>query len=65
MSSILDSNRVITINVKSFLMFICLRVQVSGIPWYKTGATTYHAHFELPDKSRAIKELLAMSILSL
>ena len=28
------------------------------MPWPKTGATHYHAHFDLPDKSRAINWLV-------
>ena len=28
-----------------------------GMPWPKTGATYYHAHFGLPDKGRPIKGL--------
>ena len=28
------------------------------MPWPKTGATHYHAQLELPDKGRAIKELV-------
>ena len=30
-----------------------------GRVWTKTSATHYHAQFELPDKGRAIKELVA------
>ena len=28
------------------------------MPWSKTGATQYHAQLGLPDKGRAIKELV-------
>ena len=33
------------------------------MPWPKTGATHYHAQFGLPDKCRAIKELVVKWVL--
>ena len=40
-----------------------LKVWVGWIPWLKTDATHYHAQLELPDKSCAIKELVAYWVL--
>ncbi len=31
---------------------------VGRMPWPQTGATKYHVHLGLPDKGRAIKELV-------
>ena len=28
------------------------------MPWFQTGATQYHAQLGIPDKGRAIKELV-------
>ena len=33
------------------------------MPWSKTGATNYHAQLGLPDKGRAIKELVVCWVL--
>ena len=31
---------------------------IRGIPWPKTGAILYHAQLRIPDKGRAIKEMV-------
>ena len=37
-------------------------VKVGILPWPQTGATKYHAQIGLPDKGRAIKELVVCNI---
>ncbi len=38
---------------------------MGNAPWFKTGATNYHAQMGLPDKGQTIKELIVRVVRAL